>query len=40
MNALKKSEIAVNRKMLAEMAVNEPEAFSVIVETAKSKVSA
>ena len=36
MNALKKSEIAVNRKMLAEMAVNEPEAFSVIVETAKS----
>ena len=40
MNALKKSEIAVNRKMLAEMAVNEPEAFSVIVETAKSKVTA
>ena len=40
MNALKKSDIAVNRKMLAEMAVNEPEAFSVIVETAKSKVSA
>ena len=40
MNALKKSEIAVNRKMLAEMAVNEPEAFSVIVETAKSKISA
>ncbi len=40
MNALKKSEIAVNRKMLAEMAVNEPEAFSVIIETAKSKVSA
>ena len=40
MNALKKSEIAVNRKMLAEIAVNEPEAFSVIVETAKSKVSA
>ena len=40
MNALKQSEIAVNRTMLAEMAVNEPEAFSVIVETAKSKVSA
>ena len=40
MNALKKSEIIVNRKMLAEMAVNEPEAFSVIVETAKSKISA
>ena len=40
MNALKKSEITVNRKMLAEMAVNVPEAFSVIVETAKSKISA
>ena len=36
MNALKKSEVAVNRKMLADLAVNEPEAFSVIVETAKT----
>ena len=35
MNALKKSNVTVNRKMLAEMAVNQPEAFSVIVETAK-----
>ena len=33
MNALKKADIQVNRKMLAEMAVNEPEAFSVVVET-------
>ncbi len=40
MNALKQSEISVNRKMLAEMAVNEPDAFSIIVETAKGKVSA
>ena len=39
MNALKKANIQVNRKMLAEMAVNEPEAFSVVVESAK-KVSA
>ncbi len=38
MNALKKADIQVNRKMLAEMAVNEPEAFSVIVESAKAKV--
>ena len=38
MNALKKADIQVNRKMLAEMAVREPEAFSVIVETAKAKV--
>ena len=37
MNALKKADIQVNRKMLAEMAVNEPEAFSVVVETAKAK---
>ena len=38
MNALKKADIQVNRKMLADMAVREPEAFSVIVETAKAKV--
>ncbi len=36
MNALKKSEVAINRKMLADLAVNEPDAFSIIVETAKS----
>ena len=36
MNALKKSQITVNRKMLADLAVNEPDAFSIIVETAKS----
>ena len=40
MNALKKADIQVNRKMLAEMAVNEPEAFSVIVESAKAKAKA
>ena len=37
MNALKKADIQVNRKMLAELAVNYPEAFSVVVETAKGK---
>ena len=36
MNALKKSSVTINRKMLADLAVNEPEAFSVIVDTAKS----
>jgi large subunit ribosomal protein L20 len=35
-NAMKKANITVNRKMLAEMAVNEPEAFSVVVESAKA----
>lgn len=38
MNALKKSEIEVNRKMLAELAVNEKEAFEVIVETVKKQI--
>ena len=36
MNQLKKANIQVNRKMLAELAVNEPEAFKVLVETATS----
>ncbi len=36
MNMLKKADIQVNRKMLAELAVNEPEAFRVLVETAQS----
>ena len=35
MNALKKADIQVNRKMLAELAVNEPEAFKVLVEEAQ-----
>lgn len=38
MNMLKKANIQVNRKMLAELAVNEPEAFAVLVETAKKAV--
>ena len=36
MNSLKKSNISVNRKMLADLAVNEPDAFSVIVDTIKA----
>ncbi len=35
-NALKTSNVAINRKMLADLAVNEPDAFSIIVDTAKS----
>ncbi len=34
MNLLKKADIQVNRKMLAELAVNEPDAFKVLVDTA------
>jgi large subunit ribosomal protein L20 len=35
-DSLKKSEIMLNRKMLAEIAVRHPEAFKSIVETTKS----
>ena len=35
MNGLKKNSIAINRKMLADIAVNAPEAFKQIVESAK-----
>ena len=37
MNLLKRSGIAINRKMLAEMAVREPEAFSSLINTAREK---
>ena len=35
MNMLKKADIQVNRKMLAELAANEPDAFKVLVEEAQ-----
>ncbi len=37
MNLLKKKNIALNRKMLAEIAATEPKAFVKIVEMAKAK---
>jgi large subunit ribosomal protein L20 len=37
MNLLKRSGIDINRKMLAEMAVREPEAFNSLVNTVKEK---
>ncbi len=36
MNGLKKAGIELNRKMLAELAVNDKEAFAALVEKAKS----
>lgn len=36
MNGLKKHGISINRKMLADIAVNDPAAFSKIVEAAKA----
>jgi len=37
MDLLKRSGIGLNRKMLAEMAVREPEAFNNLVNTAREK---
>jgi large subunit ribosomal protein L20 len=37
-DGLRKSGIEINRKVLADMAVREPEAFSSLVTTAKSQV--
>ncbi len=39
MNGVKKANISLNRKMLAELAVNEPEAFKAIVEQAKKALA-
>ena len=38
MEGLKKSGVEINRKMLADMAVREPEAFAQLVSMAKSQV--
>jgi len=38
MDGLKKSGIEINRKMLADMAVREPEAFANLVTVAKGKI--
>lgn len=35
-NGLKKAKIGLNRKMLAELAVNEPKVFEKLIEVAKS----
>ncbi|NMA86677.1 MAG: 50S ribosomal protein L20 [Tissierellia bacterium] len=34
-NGLKKADIEINRKMLSEMAIHDPEGFSKLVEIAK-----
>ena len=39
MNGLKKAEIDVNRKVLADIAVQDPEAFKVFVEKATAALS-
>ena len=37
-NGLKKAGVEINRKLLADMAVREPEAFASLVTTAKGQV--
>jgi large subunit ribosomal protein L20 len=39
-NGLKLSNIALNRKMLSEIAIHDPATFDTLVETAKSAVEA
>jgi len=39
-NGLKMAEIEVNRKMLSEMAVNDPEGFEKLADLAKEKIGA
>ena len=36
MNGLKKANIQINRKMLSELAIHQPEAFELIINEAKS----
>lgn len=36
MNGLKKAGIELNRKMLSEMAINDPQSFAALVETVKN----
>ena len=39
MYGLKLAEVDINRKMLAEMAVNDAEGFATLAEVAKSKIA-
>lgn len=39
MYGLKLAEVNVNRKMLSEMAISDPEGFTALVEVAKSKLA-
>lgn len=39
MHGLKLADVEINRKMLSEMAISEPEAFTALVEVAKGKLA-
>lgn len=36
-NGLKKANVTINRKMLSELAINEPKTFAMLIELAKNK---
>lgn len=38
MNGLKRANVEINRKMLSEIAINDPSAFAKLVETAKASL--
>jgi large subunit ribosomal protein L20 len=40
MNGMKLSGIDINRKMLSEIAINDPKAFTDLVEVAKKHINA
>jgi large subunit ribosomal protein L20 len=40
MNGMKLSGIDINRKMLSEIAINDPKAFAELVEVAKKQLQA
>ncbi|WP_406613713.1 50S ribosomal protein L20 [Mycoplasma corogypsi] len=35
-NGLKKANVSINRKMLSELAINEPKTFAMLIELAKN----
>jgi large subunit ribosomal protein L20 len=39
MYGLKLAEVDINRKMLSELAISDPEGFAKLVEVAKSKLA-
>ena len=39
MNGLKKANVGLNRKMLSEIAIADPAAFTALVETAKKALA-
>ena len=39
MHGLKLAEVDINRKMLAELAINDPQGFAAVVDAAKARLA-